>query len=260
MTKVSTITPCYNMSKYMKGFLENLSTQTHKDLEIVLDHNDPSSEEVKMVEEYNERYDNICHIKVEGVDPIGTSMNRCIEHSTGDYLCIWNVDDLRTSNSIEIMADVLDKNSDIDIVYGNFNIVNKFGATQGQYVDVKPYISELKIGMILGPFFMFRKSLIDKAGIFDEQLISGADYDLAMRLVRNGKAHFMSNILGYYLNEGLGQSTKPDSKQPIEQTVIEMRYGVRIIHQHLVQLARNSYDIDNIIVSNKKTPAINFYK
>ena len=197
-----------------------------------------------MVEEYNERYDNICHIKVEGVDPIGTSMNRCIEHSTGDYLCIWNVDDLRTSNSIEIMADVLDKNSDIDIVYGNFNIVNKFGATQGQYVDVKPYISELKIGMILGPFFMFRKSLIDKAGI----------------LVRNGKAHFMSNILGYYLNEGLGQSTKPDSKQPIEQTVIEMRYGVRIIHQHLVQLARNSYDIDNIIVSDKKTPAINFYK
>ncbi len=38
MTKVSTITPCYNMGKYMKGFLDNLSTQTHKDLEIVLDH------------------------------------------------------------------------------------------------------------------------------------------------------------------------------------------------------------------------------
>ena len=50
MTKVSTITPCYNMSKYMKGFLDNLSTQTHKDLEIVLDHNDPSDEEVKLVE------------------------------------------------------------------------------------------------------------------------------------------------------------------------------------------------------------------
>ena len=48
MTKVSTIHICYNMSKYMKGFLDNLSTQTHKDLEIVLDdHNDPSDEEVK---------------------------------------------------------------------------------------------------------------------------------------------------------------------------------------------------------------------
>ena len=48
MTKVSTITPCYNMSKYMRGFLDNLSTQTHKDLEIVLDHNDPTDEEINL--------------------------------------------------------------------------------------------------------------------------------------------------------------------------------------------------------------------
>ena len=197
MTKVSTITPCYNMSKYMKGFLDNLSTQTHKDLEIVLDHNDPSDEEVKLVEKYNQQYDNILHIKVEGVDPIGTSMNRCIEYATGDYLCIWNVDDLRTPDSIEIMAKVLDDNPDIDLVYGNYVIVSKFGDTNGQFVDVEPHIPELKEGMILGPFFMFRKSLIEKSGLFDEQLIQGPDYDLALRLVRNGKAHFMPDNLGY---------------------------------------------------------------
>ena len=62
MTKVSTITPCYNMSKYMKGFLDNLSTQTHKDLEIILDHNDPTDEEILLVEEYNKEHDNIFHI------------------------------------------------------------------------------------------------------------------------------------------------------------------------------------------------------
>ena len=160
MTKVSTITPCYNMGKYMEGFLNNLSTQTHKDLEIVLDHNDPTEAEVKLVEDYNEKYDNILHIKVEGVDPIGTSMNRCIENATGDYLCIWNVDDLRTPDSIEIMAKALDDNPDVDVVYGNYIIVSKFGETVGQSVDIKPYIPELKTGMILGPFFMFRKSLI----------------------------------------------------------------------------------------------------
>ena len=182
MTKVSTITPCYNMSKYMKGFLDNLSTQTHKDLEIVLDHNDPSAEEVKLVEEYNEQYDNILHIKVEGVDPIGTSMNRCIEYATGDYLCIWNVDDLRTPDSIEIMAKTLDDNPDIDFVYGNYTIVPNFGNTEGEYVDETGRENELTTGMILGPFFMFRKSIIEKSGVFDEQLVSGADYDLALRL------------------------------------------------------------------------------
>ena len=257
MTKVSTITPCYNMSKYMKGFLDNLSTQTHKDLEIVLDHNDPSDEEVKLVEEYNEQNDNILHIKVEGVDPIGTSMNRCIEYATGDYLCIWNVDDLRTPDSIEVMAKALDENPDVDFVYGNYVIVPRFGGTDGQYVDETGREDELTTGMILGPYFMFRKSLLEKSGVFDEQLVQGADYDLALRLAFNAKGLHLPINLGYYLNEGLGQSTKPDSKQPIERTVIELRYNIRVLEPHLVPYTR-SYDVGNIIVDEEKIPVSNF--
>ena len=257
MTKVSTITPCYNMSKYMKGFLDNLSTQTHKDLEIVLDHNDPSDDEVKLVEEYNEQYDNILHIKVEGVDPIGTSMNRCIEYATGDYLCIWNVDDLRTPDSIEVMAKALDENPDVDFVYGNYIIVPKFGSTEGQYVDETGREDELTTGMILGPYFMFRKSLLEKSGVFDEQLVQGADYDLALRLAFNAKGLHLPINLGYYLNEGLGQSTKPDSKQPIERTVIELRYNIRVLEPHLVPYTR-TYDVGNIIVDEEKIPVSNF--
>ena len=257
MTKVSTITPCYNMSKYMKGFLDNLSTQTHKDLEIVLDHNDPSDEEVKLVEDYNEQYDNILHIKVEGVDPIGTSMNRCIEYATGDYLCIWNVDDLRTPDSIEVMAKALDDNPDVDFVYGNYTIVPNFGGTQGQYVDETGREDELTTGMILGPYFMFRKSLLEKSGVFDEQLVQGADYDLALRLAYNGKGLHLPINLGYYLNEGLGQSTKPDSKQPLERTVIELRYGIRVLEPQLVPYTQ-TYDVENIIVDEEKIPVANF--
>ena len=240
----------------MKGFLDNLSTQTHKNLEIVLDHNDPSDEEVKLVEDYNEQYDNILHIKVEGVDPIGTSMNRCIEYATGDYLCIWNVDDLRTPDSIEVMAKALDENPDVDFVYGNYTIVPNFGGTQGQYVDETGREDELTTGMILGPYFMFRKLILDKSGVFDEQLVQGADYDLALRLAFNGKGLHLPVNLGYYLNEGLGQSTKPDSKQPVERTVIELRYDIRVLEPQLVPYTR-TYDIENIIVDEEKIPVSN---
>ena len=175
MTKVSSITPCYNMGKYMEGFLDNLSQQTHDDLEIVIDHNDPSEKEVKLIEEHNKIFDNIFHIQVEGVDPIGISMNRCIENASGDYLCIWNVDDLRTSDSIEVMAKTLDDNPDVDFVYGNYYVVPRFGSTEGNLVDESGREDELTVGMIIGPFYMFRKSLIEKSKIFDEQLVSGAD-------------------------------------------------------------------------------------
>ena len=245
MTKVSTITPCYNMGKYMKGFLTNLSQQTHKDLEVVMDHNDPSDVEIKLVEAHNEIYDNIFHIQVEGVDPIGISMNRCIENASGDYLCIWNVDDLRTPDSIEIMAKTLDENPDVDFVYGNYNIVPQFGLKEGQLVDETGKEEYLKTGMILGPFFMFRKSALEKTKVFDEQLVSGADYDLALRLAFNGKGLHIPNILGYYLNEGLGASTRPDSKQALERTVIELRYGLDVIDPRLIPATRE-YDIERI--------------
>jgi len=241
----------------MEGFLENLSTQTHKDLEIVMDHNNPSDREIGMIEKYQETNDNLLHIKVDGVDPIGISMNRCIEYATGDYLCIWNVDDLRTPDSIEVMAKALDDNPDVDFVYGNYYVVPSFGSKEGHIVDETGKEEWLKIGMILGPFFMFRKSAIEKAGVFDEQLVSGADYDLALRLAFNGKGLHIPNILGYYLNEGMGASTRPDSKQPLERTVIELRYGIRILEPHLVAQTR-SYDVENIIVDGKKTPAMSY--
>ena len=245
MTKVSTITPCYRMGKYMDGFLVNLSEQTHEDLEVVMDHNDPSDEEVAIVESYNDIHDNVFHIQVEGVDPIGVSMNRCIENASGDYLCIWNVDDLRTPDSIEMMANALDENPDVDFVYGDFTIVPRFGATEGEVVNNAGREDLLKVGMILGPFFMFRKSLLEKTKEFDEQLVSGADYDLALRMAHKGKGMHISHNSGYYLNEGMGASTSPTSKQPLERTVIEMRYGLDVIEPRLIAEARN-YDIEFI--------------
>ena len=153
----------------------------------------------------------------------------------------------------------LDENSDIDYVFGNYDIVSNYGDTQGQYVDVKPYLHQLKTGMILGPFFMFRKSLLQKIGVFDEQFLCCNDYDFAMRLTRHGEGKFIPNILGYYLNEGLGQSTKSDSKQPVERTVIELRYGFNILEPHLVPKTRE-YDVENIIIDDKKIPVSNYVK
>ena len=111
--------------------------------------------------------------------------------------------------------------------------------------------------MILGPYFMFRKSILENSVIFDEQLVQGADYDLALRLALNGKGLHLPVNLGYYLNEGLGQSTKPNSKQPIERTVIELRYKIRVLEPHLVPQTRD-YDVDNIIVDENKIPVAKF--
>ena len=78
---------------------------------------------------------------------------------------------------------------------------------------------------------MFRRELLDKSGLFDEQLFSGADYDFALRILNFGNAKYIKENLGYFLDEGMGASTKPNSKQEIERTVIELRHNIRILNK-----------------------------
>lgn len=229
--RVSTITPCYNMEPYLKTFLDELPKQTIFDeIEVVLDHNEPSHEERRWVAEFQQKYPGrLKHIVVDPVEPIGTSMNRCIQESSAPNVCIWNVDDLRTPDSLEKQVRLLEE-TDHGIAFGNFVIVKSFGSVYGMYVDHAPYIIdrpwELTRGMILGPFPMWRKSLHKKVGYFDEQLKTGADFDLAVRLCANATVGMVQGVLGYYLDEGKGASTRGGWKQPVERSVIEQRYGI----------------------------------
>ena len=106
--------------------------------------------------------------------------------------------------------------------------------------------------MLLGPFFMFRKSLLSTIGKFDEQFVQGNDYDLAMRLVRAGKYFCLDEMIGYYLDEGKGLSTKPNSLQPIERTAIELRYNLPITDKSLIDVASKSYELENLYYDSKK--------
>lgn len=263
--KVSTITPCYKMGEYLPKFLEELEQQTlFPNFEVVLDHNDPEDWEVELVQSYIEKYPDgvIKHIITKPVDPIGVSMNTCIKEASGEYLTIWNIDDLRTPESLESQMKVLDENEGVDIVNTNFQIVNSFGAKAGRQIDHRKYDeSEYKRGMVLGPFFMFRKSICLKAGYFDEQLKSGADFDFAIRLAHNGDVMFSEGNGGYYLDEGKGASTSGDL-QPIEKTFIYVRYGIhdKIDRErcHIFMDKAMEYDVENITSFQKKTKYTNY--
>lgn len=260
-TLVSTITPCFRMKKYLPKFLEELPNQTYfENLEVVLDHNEPDDEEIAWVKAFQAKYPGkIKHIIVNPVEVIGASMNRCIKESSGELLTIWNVDDLRTPNSIESQVRAIQEKNG-DIVMGNYKVVRSFGEKEkGKIIDhgqVKE--SEHVRSMWTGPFIMFKKNLCEKAGYFDEQLTSGADFDLSIRLAYNGKVVMADDLLGYYLNEGKGASTRPDSKQALDKNIIFLRYGVfdKLDLNYIPKTV--TFDIPHILSFGKKT-LVSFY-
>lgn len=264
---VSTITACYNMGRYLETFLNELPKQTIFDqLQVVLDHNEPSSEEVELVKNFQEKYPGrIKHIVTSPVIKQSESWNKCIKHADADLVAIWNVDDLRTPDSLEKQATFLKNNSDYGAVYGNFIIVPKFGSFHGKSIDhtftlLSP--KELTRSFVLGPFFMFRKNLCQKIGYFDEQLYSGADFDLAVRLRTAAKIGMVHGFLGYFLDEGQGASTRINNKQALERTLIEQRYGIidKVDQRWAYEVSQSDYDMNNLLFEGKKIPVESYFE
>jgi GT2 family glycosyltransferase len=243
------------MKDYIEIFLDRLPRQTFFNrMEVVLDHNEPEKREIELVKKFQKKYPGrLKHIIIKKVDPIGVSMNRCIYRAKGKFLTIWNVDDLRTDNSIELQYNQIKLNENIGFIYGNYTVVKEFGSSQGKFIDHKNFDkSELTKSMILGPFFMFKKNLCKRIGFFDEQLLQGADFDFAIRLALASKGRIVYENLGYYLNAQKGLSTKKNSLQPTEASVIYMRYGVfSKIRKDLIPYIMK-YDLKNFIFNNKK--------
>ena len=82
--------------------------------------------ELKYLEKFKEKNNIIKLLASAELNSMSKSWNNCINNSNSEYICIWNVDDQRTPHSIQTMAQTLDKNKDIDIVYGHYYKVKKF--------------------------------------------------------------------------------------------------------------------------------------
>ena len=260
---VSAITPCFRMKSYLRSFLEELPNQTmFERIELIVDHNEPDREELDWVSAFAARYPGrLRHIVTDPVVPIGTSMNACIKAARGRYLAIWNVDDLRTPGSLEAQVRALEADPQAGVAFGDYMIVWSFGSREGRLVRdrLRPR-SEQHRGMLLGPFFMFRAELCQRAGLFDEQLRSGADFDLALRLLSHAPATATSGLLGWYLNAGLGASTAPGSRQHLEKNLIYMRYGIwdKFEIECLPQL--RGYDVHRIVNNGIALPVADLFR
>ena len=261
--KISILTSYYKNIKCLSYFLNNLNKQTIFDkIEIIIDHNKPTKQEIKLIKKFQQQYPNkLVHLISKKVVPYGVSINRCINASRGSYLAIWNIDDARTPNSLELQYNAI-KNKKVSFVYGNFKIVKELGSISGKEVDVGRYDkNELLISMIIGPFFMFRKNICNKIGYYDEQLISGSDFDFAIKMALVSKGKKILNNLGYYLDVGTGLSTtKKNNTQIVEKNLICLRYGIfkKVNFHSIIQIMK--YEIKSTKYKNKYIPISKYLK
>lgn len=220
------ITSLYRCEAFLRQFLIHYSRIVNLDeCELILVHNDATEEELDILSRFIKPTMQVVHILVAR-EGLYASWNRAVMAASGQYLAVWNVDDIRTPDSLLAQQFALEQ-SNADMCYGDFYGTRTYGAFAEKlyrYDEYKMARKEAFKRHIIGCFPMWRKTVHRHIGYFDEQFRLVSDYEFQLRLIRRFTMVKAKPVLGYYL-ENAGHKLSSNRRiQLRERTAVELRY------------------------------------
>lgn len=211
--KVTALVSTYNAERFMRGCLEDLARQTlfSRTEVIVVDSASPQNERA-IVEEFQAIHPNIRYVRTERREGLYAAWNRGIRMARGEYLTNANTDDRHASDAFEIMARKLDGDPGLGLVYGATAITPTENSVLGDApvtgrFKARPYDRRrLFRDCLPGPQPMWRRSLHDRFGYFDESMISAGDYEFWLRISAGTRFAHIPRVLGLFLDSAASVS------------------------------------------------------
>lgn len=188
--KFSILVPLYNTPiSYLEEMIDSVIAQTYPNWELCLaDGSDAEHGEVgERVLRYTQQDSRIRYRKLEKNLGIADNTNACIEMATGDYIALFDHDDvLHPSVLFEDMKAIT--NQQADFIYTD---EMTFSETLDNALTVhcKPdfAIDNLRANNYICHFSVFSRELLDRAGWFDHNYDGSQDYDIILRLTEQAK-------------------------------------------------------------------------
>jgi glycosyltransferase involved in cell wall biosynthesis len=231
MYKCTVISSLYNADKFLPAFINNVLKQSCiKDIQVLLLDAASTDNTENICRKLT--HPNISYIRLDKKYTIYETWNKGLDLAESPLVCNWNVDDGRFEHSLALQIAAFDNVRDhIDVVYGQVIVTNKPNVTNTKGINIKyiqglePTVINFRGGNPPHNHPMWRKSIHDKIGKFDEQYESAADYEFWLRCVANGiKFKRIETTVGTYFNNPNGISTRPNSKGSSESIKIRERY------------------------------------
>ena len=223
--KVSVLTPIYRTDeRYLREAIESVLGQTFADFEFLLLDDCPEDNREAVVRSYNDR--RIVYLKNDRNLGIAASRNRLIDLAKGEYLAIFDHDDICRPERLAKQVSYLDANPECGVIGGwtkpscgtvNFN-------PEGDHA--------IKLAMMAGssvwhPASMIRKSLLDACHVrYEAEYTPVEDYMLWMRLIPYAVFHNLQEVvLDYRWHEG---NTSVVRKRELEDQVRRVQAWAKV--------------------------------
>jgi len=216
--KVSVIVSLYKAAEKLSFFLTALCQQTllkQGNVEIILvDSGSPTNEHEVLVEYLNKAPLNVVYARSAGRETIQAAWNRGIGLARSPYLVFLGVDETLYPEALETLVGELDSNPEIDWVMAN-SLVTAVEENGVYKHDIMPYIRDgankdhtyLETCYLSWVGGMYRKTLHDRFGYYDETFGAAGDTEIKNRILPHIKVKFIPIMLGLFLNYPDGQTT-----------------------------------------------------
>jgi glycosyltransferase involved in cell wall biosynthesis len=168
--KISVLVPMFNGERYIEEALLSILNQDYKPLEIIVVDDGSIDKSAQIVKQFS----SVRYVYQDNKGPV-CSRNRALLLATGQYISFLDSDDIMVSGFLFKCADFLNKNKNVAIVEGRFQHLFQVNESSRFITKSTPYYH-----CFLGTS-LYRKTVFDVVGAFDERLTFGDDADWFIR-------------------------------------------------------------------------------
>jgi glycosyltransferase involved in cell wall biosynthesis len=191
LNRVSVIIPAFNAAPDIPVALQSVFGQTFSNHEVIVVND--GSPDTPMLERALEPYRARIHYIVQENQGAGAARNTALRVARGEYVAFLDADDLWHPEFLRRQVAYLDAHPTCGLVYADALITGESPLAGRRFMETAPSTGEVTLMSLLRQTcniplstVVMRRALIDAAGLFDESLRRGQDFDLWLRLAARG--------------------------------------------------------------------------
>lgn len=229
--KCSLFCSIYKGQKFLNGYIENMLKQSmFSDIEFVLlDCASPENERV-YIEPLTQKYSNIKYYRLESDPGLYAAWNIAVKKCSAPIIGNWNIDDRKNVHSTEILYKAFERDPSLDLAYGLTYVSTIANETyeNNSYENIYPCLPHSVKNLLINNsphcMPMWKKSIHDRFGYFDESYKTASDGDLWLRCAVGGaRIQMVNHPVGLYYHNPTGRSTDPKHLLEMVAEVQQMR-------------------------------------
>lgn len=182
---ISVIIPVYNVeSKYLKECLESVLNQTYTNIEIyIVDNSSANIDSKNILKKYQKNDNRVNIIYNTKTKEISEVLNSTLKKVEGKYITILDSNDIISRNTLYEMVKVLNKNSEIDLIYTDEDKIDDLGNRFDPCFKSDYAPDTLLSCSYFSNFTLLRTNNILKIGGWRKDYKDAENYDLFLRFV-----------------------------------------------------------------------------